>query len=66
MKAFFFKKIKHIAHEGFCRKNKHNMCLAKASAKKFTEGVYGTPRYPHSDTLSIAIIHFSYRQKLLT
>ena len=36
MKAFLFqKKIKHIAHEGFVEKNKHNMCLAKASAKKF-------------------------------
>ena len=35
MKAFFFEKIKHIAHEGFVEKNKHNMCLAKASAKKF-------------------------------
>ena len=34
-KGLFFEKNKHIAHEGFCRKNKHNMGLAKASAKKF-------------------------------
>ena len=33
MKAFFSKKIKHIAHEGFCRKNKHNMCLTRLLPK---------------------------------